>query len=71
MIGELEVKLVKDRVGTLNVVIDTVNFGVFDQINTDNNMYSYFPRKTDKLTGDHYIAIGKALNEINKGVKNE
>jgi hypothetical protein len=45
------------------VVIDGVDFGDFDEL--DVGTYSYFPKKQDKLTGDHYIAIGKALNELN------
>jgi len=46
------------------VVIEGVDFGDFDEL--DVGTYSYFPKKQDQLTGDHYIAIGKALNELNK-----
>lgn len=45
------------------VVIDSVDFGDFDEL--DIGTFSYFPKKQDQLTGDHYIAIGKALNELN------
>ena len=46
------------------VVIDGGDFGDFDELDVGN--YSYFPKKQDRLTGDHYIAIGKALNELNE-----
>ena len=29
-------------------------------------LFCFFPRRTEQLTGDDYIAIGKALNNINK-----
>ncbi|EQM48434.1 hypothetical protein D051_1077 [Vibrio parahaemolyticus VPCR-2010] len=28
--------------------------------------YSWFPCRTDQLSGDHIIEIGKALNKYNK-----
>ena len=59
------VKIIKGNVGQLEVFIDGVNFGVFDQVEK-NGPYSYFPRRQERLTGDNYIAIGKHLNEINK-----
>jgi hypothetical protein len=46
------------------VIIDGVDFGDFDEL--DIGTFSYFPKKQDQLTGDHYITIGKALNELNK-----
>lgn len=61
----MEVKVVKTSSTRLHtVVIDGVDFGDFDEL--DVGTYSYFPKKQDKLTGDHYIAIGKALNELNE-----
>jgi hypothetical protein len=46
------------------VVIDGVDYGDFDDI--DIGTYCFFPKKQDRLTGDHYIAIGKALNALNE-----
>lgn len=61
----LQVDVVENlKTGTLEVFIDKTNFGVFDDI--DKGIYSYFPRRNEKLTGDHYIAIGHALNALNK-----
>lgn len=60
---EHQVKLIKDNVNVLHVVIDGIDFGVFDQL--DGEVYLYFPRRTEQLTGDHYIAIGNALNSHN------
>jgi len=51
------------KTGVFIVKIDGEEFGSFSDI--DDGRYSYFPTKQDKLTGDHYIAIGNALNKIN------
>jgi hypothetical protein len=59
----IKVELVLDGTGLYNVMIDGVNFGAFDEV--DKGKYSYFPKRNDVLTGDHYIAIGHALNKIN------
>jgi len=45
------------------VVIDGIDFGDFNDL--EEGTYSYFPKRQEQLTGDHYIAIGKALNELN------
>lgn len=49
---------------TLEVFIAGTNFGVFGKL--DEGVYSYFPKLQDRLTGDHYIAIGKALRKLNQ-----
>ena len=53
---------------TLEVVIDGVNFGVFDQMDLDGP-FTYYPKRNDLLTGDHYIAIGVELNKLNLRAK--
>lgn len=65
MIKNLAVKVVENEsIGSIDILIDNVNFGAFCQLDVDG-LYSYFPKRQDKLTGDHYMAIGEALNEIN------
>ncbi|MGR6782821.1 hypothetical protein ACU5B6_26945 [Moritella viscosa] len=63
----MKVCINNSKQGGFEVVIDSVNFGVFDQIEK-NGLYSFFPRRTEQLTGDHYIAIGEALNKTNLGL---
>jgi len=46
------------------VFIDDIDFGDFDNLNLGK--FSYFPKKQDRLTGEHYIAIGRELIRINK-----
>lgn len=46
------------------VIIDDVNYGVFDQVENGGH-YAFFPKRNDRLTGDHYILIGEALNKLN------
>ena len=59
----MEIKVVKTSNTRLHtVLIDGVDFGDFDEL--DTGTFSYFPKRQDRLTGDHYIAIGKALNEL-------
>lgn len=47
--------------------------GIFEQMNTDNELYSFMTKCShDKLTGDHYLIIGEHLNKLNKSaVDNE
>ena len=65
-----KVKLVNCKQGGFGVYIDGVNFGIFDQIEKGGQM-CYFPRRTERMSGDHYIAIGAALNDANKVKSNE
>jgi hypothetical protein len=61
----MKIEILKSSKTRLHQVnIDGVDFGDFDEL--DIGTLSYFPKKQDQLTGDHYIAIGKALNELNK-----
>ena len=61
----MKIEIIKCSITRLHqVVIDGVDLGDFDEL--DVGTYSYFPKKQDQLTGDHYIEIGKALNELNK-----
>jgi len=55
-----KVKLDKDNQGGFSVNIDGVNFGLFDQLDL-GGLFCFFPKRTERLTGDHYIA----LNDIN------
>jgi len=49
------------------VFIDGLMVGIAEQMNPDNDTYSFMLKCShDKLTGDHYIEIGKCLNEMNK-----
>jgi hypothetical protein len=60
-----EIEIVKDEKKDLfNVFFAGEKFGVFDKV--DDDQYCYFARKEDKLTGNHYIAIGEALNKLNR-----
>ncbi|MBC5852133.1 hypothetical protein [Vibrio metschnikovii] len=58
------VKLTVDTVDMVHVEIDRIDAGVFDNI--DGGKYSWFPRRTEQLSGNQIIEIGKALNEYNK-----
>ena len=60
----MRTEIIKSKLGHFDVVIDGVNYGVFDQIELAGS-YSYFPRRQEQLTGDHYIEIGKFLNRLN------
>jgi hypothetical protein len=61
----LEIKKHK-TIGTNEAYIDGLMVGVFEQMNPDNDNYSFMSKCShDKLTGDHYIAIGEYLNELN------
>lgn len=61
----LEVKVVKaSNTRPHQVLVNGIDFGDFDEL--DTGTYSYFPKKQDQLTGEHYICIGKALNKLNK-----
>lgn len=61
----MKVEIVENKkLGLFEVVIDGVNFGVFED--SQSEQYAFFPRRQDRLTGDHYIAIGNELNKINK-----
>ena len=54
-------------IGTNEAFVDGVMVGVFEQMNPDNDTYSFMSKCShDKLTGDHYIAIGQNLNKLNK-----
>ncbi|AZS26308.1 hypothetical protein [Vibrio anguillarum] len=63
----IKVTLKKDNLGLLQVDIDGVNFGVFDDIDRGN--LSWFPKRTEQLSGDQIIAIGEALNEANNQMR--
>ncbi|WP_063664396.1 hypothetical protein [Aliivibrio fischeri] len=59
-----KVILTLDKLSLLQVEINGVNFGVFDDI--DGGALAWFPRRTEQLSGAQVIAIGEALNEANK-----
>ena len=50
--------------GDVSVMVDNTNFGTFERL--PDSDYSYYPKLQHKLTGDHYIAIGEALNKFNQ-----
>jgi hypothetical protein len=55
--------------GINEAFIGDLKVGVFEQMNPDNDVYSFMTKCAhDKLTGDHYIAIGKHLNKLNATV---
>lgn len=46
--------------------IDGLLVGVFEQMTPCSDAYSFMSKCShDKLSGDHYIAIGQKLNELN------
>ena len=51
------------KTGVVDVVIDGVNFGIFDTV--DKGIYSYFPKRNEQITGTHLMLIGHQLNELN------
>ena len=59
-----KVKLTTDNKGGFFVNIGGITFGILDRMDSDG-LFCFFPRRHEKLTGDHYIAIGEALNNIN------
>jgi len=64
-VSNLKLDVVKnEKTGIFDVFIDGINFGVFDSLRGSNIM-CFFPKRNDLLTGDHYILIGKELNEMN------
>lgn len=53
--------------GANEAFIDGLLVGYFEQMDPQNNTYSFMSKCShDKLTGDHYIAIGERLNALNK-----
>ncbi|MGK2231305.1 MAG: hypothetical protein ACI92O_000463 [Colwellia sp.] len=45
------------------VFIDGINVGIFERLNLDSKAYSFMSNcSLEKLTGDHYILIGRHLN---------
>ena len=65
------VTLITDNVDMINVYIGDAKFGVFDQIDGKESDYCWFPRSTEKLSGDAIMAIGEKLNELNAQRKGE
>lgn len=65
------VTLITDKVDMINVYIGDAKFGVFDQIDGKESDYCWFPRSTEKLSGDAIMAIGEKLNELNAQRKDE
>lgn len=62
---ELVIKI-KKSTGANEAFIDGVFVGYFEQMNPDNDNWSFmFKCSHEKLTGDHYIAIGEHLNTLN------
>ncbi|MEZ8198332.1 hypothetical protein [Vibrio splendidus] len=62
----MEVELIEDKVGGFKVVVNGTHLGSFDQINGNSEPFCYFPKLTDRMTGDHYIVIGQTLNNLNQ-----
>ncbi|MEZ8028342.1 hypothetical protein [Enterovibrio norvegicus] len=60
----MKIELAPQKTGEINVLINNVHFGVFD--NLVSEAYTFYPKYTDRMNGDHYILIGHALNELNK-----
>ncbi|EKO3607107.1 hypothetical protein M6C35_002015 [Vibrio metschnikovii] len=59
-------KLIDDKVGGFKVIVNGINFGSFDQINGTSSPFCYFPKLTDRMTGDHFVMIGQELNKLNQ-----
>ncbi|MCG9575385.1 hypothetical protein L1D14_03955 [Vibrio tubiashii] len=60
------IELIADKVGGFKVVVNGTNFGSFDQLNGASKPFCYFPKLTDRMTGDHFILIGQELNRLNQ-----
>lgn len=61
----ISLSLVFDKAqDTYDVQFNGISYGTID--NTLSGHYTFYASKQDKLTGDHYIAIGGALNNLNK-----
>ncbi len=61
--ASVEVGLNEDRQGLVQVEINNINFGVFATLDADE--YAWFPKRTEQLSGDMIVAIGKALTNWN------
>ncbi|BDP33369.1 hypothetical protein P3602_24375 [Vibrio parahaemolyticus] len=61
--ASVEVSLNEDRQGLVQVEINNINFGVFATLDADK--YAWFPKRTEQLSGDMIVAIGKALTNWN------
>ncbi|CCO44288.1 hypothetical protein VIBNISOn1_1080005 [Vibrio nigripulchritudo SOn1] len=59
-------ELIDDKVGGFKVVVNGTHFGSFDQINGNSEPFRYFPKLTDRMTGDHFVMIGQELNRLNQ-----
>jgi hypothetical protein len=62
--SKINVRVLKSNSGDVNVYDGEKNIGAFERLpDTD---YGYYPKLQHELTGDHYIAVGEALNKFNK-----
>lgn len=53
--------------GADEAFVGSLKLGIFEQMTPGSDLYSFMTNCShDKLTGDHYIAIGEHLNELNK-----
>lgn len=65
----IKVKLNKDT-GAKEAYIDDRLIGYFEQMTPFDEKWSFMTKCShDKLTGDHYIAIGKELNNLNNAIE--
>ena len=54
------------KTGVNEAFIEGLLVGVFEQMTPSSDVYSFMSKCShEKLSGDHYIAIGQALNELN------
>ena len=54
------------KTGANELYIDGIICGMVEQVSLDGESYSFMPTcPHERLTGDHYIAIGKQLNKMN------
>jgi hypothetical protein len=61
---KVNIRVLKGNNGDVNVYDGEMNIGIFERLPDED--YSYYPKLQHKLTGDHYIAAGEALNTFNK-----
>jgi hypothetical protein len=63
---QIEVK-VNQNTEAKEAYIDGELIGYFEQVTPFDDTWSFMAKFShDKLTGDHYIAIGNELNKLNK-----
>ena len=62
--NKLSVNVIDCGFSSFDVMFDGVNFGCIDKLDPEGD-YIYYPKLQHRMTGSHYILIGRKLNELN------